>query len=177
MSAALVRPLQLIYSKEIKSEFFMYRQSPIIRWRKYEEQYQLIGNKCINCNSAFYPKKELCLCGNNAFIKLQFSGEGQLLSFTEIKSAPEEYAFAVPYCLGIIQLKEGPKILAQITDCNGTDLKIGTKVQAAFRKYYKVNDAGIIHYGIKFIPLPKNDDNSNDPIRNNDEMSYKETGE
>ena len=57
-----------------------------------------------------------------------------------------------PYCVGIIELKEGAKITAQIVDCKYEDLKIGTEVEAVFRKFYKSGEKGIIHYGTKFIP-------------------------
>lgn len=133
----------------------MYKNSPIIRWRKYNEQYLLVGNKCINCEAIYYPKKYLCNCNNkrtlqNSLEDFQLSGKGAILSYTEIRSAPEEYKDQVPYCLGIIQLEEGPRIIAQITDCIVTDLKIGMFVEAVLRRFYKVNEEGIIHYGIKF---------------------------
>jgi len=130
----------------------MHRQSPIIRWRKYSESYTLTGNKCISCNAVYYPKKELCTCGSAQFQNHQFSGKGKLSSYTEIKSAPEEFSFMIPYCIGIIQLDEGPKIIAQIADATGEELQIGMEVETVFRKNYKVNDHGIIHYTLKCIP-------------------------
>ena len=130
----------------------MYKNSPILRWRKYNEQYLLIGNKCINCEAVYYPKKYLCKCTAKDFTDFQLSNKGILISYTEIRSAPEEYKDQVPYCLGIIQLEDGPKIIAQITDCTVSDLKIGMPVEAVLRRFYKINDEGIIHYGIKFKP-------------------------
>src|SRR3989338_129084 len=128
----------------------MYKNSPILRWRKYNEQYCLVGNKCRQCNAVYYPKKYLCNCSAKDFEDFKLSGKGTLISYTEIRSAPEEYKDQTPYCLGIIQLEEGPRIISQITDCNVNDLKIGIPIEAVFRRFYKINEEGIIHYGIKF---------------------------
>jgi uncharacterized OB-fold protein len=137
----------------------MYKNSPILRWRRYDEQYCLIGNRCSSCSAIYYPKKKLCKCSAKDFEDFQLSGNGTLLSYTEIRSAPEEYKNQVPYCLGIIQLEECPRIIAQITDCTVNELKIGAKVKAVFRRFYKINEEGIIHYGIKFCLLSETETN------------------
>jgi uncharacterized protein len=129
----------------------MFEQSPILRWRKYNEKYLLQGNKCTNCNNLFYPQKYLCSCGSQNFEIFKFSGEGTLLTFTQITVPTQTFSKQPPYFIGIIQLEEGPKITAQITDANFKELKIGVKVKAVFRKIYQVGDSGIINYGIKFI--------------------------
>jgi len=48
-------------------------------------------------------------------------------------------------------LEEGPKIVAQMTDCKSEELKIGLRVEAAFRRIYE--DGDIIRYGVKFRPV------------------------
>lgn len=58
-----------------------------------------------------------------------------------------------PYCIGIVELKEGVKITTQIVDIKFEDLKIGMTVYATFRKLYNCGQEGIINYGIKFRPL------------------------
>jgi len=58
-----------------------------------------------------------------------------------------------PYCIAIIKLKEGPKIISQIADAQLKELKIGMPVQAVFRNYYCTGKKEIINYGLKFIPI------------------------
>jgi len=130
----------------------MFRTSPILRWRKYDERYNLVGVKCEKCGKLYYPKVALCSCGSSKFTNHKFKGEGTLLSYTEVSSGPEAFAEHSPYCLGIVQLEEGPKITAQLADCKLEDLKIGLKVQASFRKFYDSGEKGSIHYGTKFTP-------------------------
>ena len=128
----------------------MHRQSPILRWRRYPERYRLEGNRCTHCSKIYFPKKHLCECGSTSFEEHQLKGKGKILTFTEIKSSPEEFSDMTPYCVGIIELEEGPKITSQIADARVDELKIGDEVSTVFRKFVANGDAGIIHYGLKF---------------------------
>jgi len=76
------------------------------------------------------------------------SGEGEIYSFTVIKTAPEGFELNTPYAIGIVKLKEGPIISAQIIN-NGKEFKIGKKVKPVFRIISK-NENGLINYGLKF---------------------------
>lgn len=131
----------------------MHHQSPILRWRNYPELYRLEGNQCSECEKIYFPKKHLCFCGSMTFHPLTLKGSGKLLSFTQIKAPPEIFSAMAPYCIGIIDLDEGPRITGQLTDCTLHDLHIGMRVTSVFRKMYAVGEEGIIHYGIKFTPL------------------------
>ncbi len=131
----------------------MFEESAIIRWRRYLDRYRLVGNACKACGEVFYPAKELCPCGGREFIPQTFSGKGKLLSFTEVKAAPEVFESKAPYAIGIVKLDEGPKVGAQITDVELKDLKIGMRLEACFRKFYAGDDTGVIHYGTKFRPV------------------------
>ena len=130
----------------------MYRSSPIMKWRLYNDRYQLEGNKCVKCGKMFYPKAFLCSCGSREFHKHVFSGQGKLVSFTEIKTPPEKFSDYAPFCIGLVELTEGPRILAQIADADFKDLSLGLEMQASFRKFYASGESGIIHYGLKFAP-------------------------
>ena len=80
----------------------------------------------------------------------KFKGTGTIVSFTVIHESYGTFKMDVPYIMGIIQLDEGPRLTAQIIDCKATDIQIGMKVEATFRKLSEDGKAGIIHYGYKF---------------------------
>lgn len=82
----------------------------------------------------------------------KLSGEGEVLTYTIIYDASEKFEGQAPYPLAIIQLKEGPKITAQIVDCDINDVKIGMKVKSTFRKIQDDGYVGAIYYGYKFKP-------------------------
>jgi uncharacterized protein len=130
----------------------MFRESPILRWRNYNDRYKLRGYKCTKCDATYFEKKGVCICGNLDYAEMDFSGSGKIISFTQVHSGPEAFASMAPYCVAIIELKEGAKITGQVIDCKYEDLKIGQEVEAVFRKFYKSGEKGIIHYGTKFIP-------------------------
>jgi uncharacterized OB-fold protein len=113
----------------------------------------LEGAKCKDCGKVHYPIKALCFCGSRDFESLKLSGQGKILTFTEIGAGGEAFAEMAPFCIGIVELKEGPKITAQITDAELKDLSINQKVQATFRKFYASGEKGAIHYGLKFKPV------------------------
>jgi uncharacterized OB-fold protein len=84
---------------------------------------------------------------------IQLSGKGNVVTYTIIYEAPERFEGQVPYLMGIIQLEEGPRITAQIVDCEIDKIKIGMKVEKTFRKIQQDGYIGAIYYGYKFKPI------------------------
>ncbi len=85
--------------------------------------------------------------------KVSLSGKGEVVTYTVIHSASEEFDKQTPYIMAIIKLDEGPSLTAQIVDCSISDVKIGTRVKSVFRKIQEDGEAGLIHYGYKFKPV------------------------
>ena len=130
----------------------MHRSSPVAAWRDQKITYLLHGVQCDGCKTTFYPRKYRCHCGLTSFRPFQFSGDGVLVSFTQITIPTAEFAACAPYCIGIVRLKEGPHILTQLTDVQLEDLYVGMVLTSTFRKYYTAGEAGLIFYGIKCMP-------------------------
>jgi uncharacterized OB-fold protein len=57
------------------------------------------------------------------------------------------------YCIGLVQLDEGPCVTVALADVALCDLKVGMRVQSTFRKFYSYGANGIIEYGLKFVPI------------------------
>ena len=55
--------------------------------------------------------------------------------------------------MGLIELDDGTRIIAQVTDTDVNDIKDGIRLEAVFRRYREQGKDGIIEYGIKFRPL------------------------
>jgi uncharacterized OB-fold protein len=119
-------------------------------WRNHKRSYALCGQICTSCNKKFYPKKHLCSCGSRDFQDFNFSGHGKILSFTKVNNPPKKFKTFSPYLIGLIELREGVKIIAQITDTQLSDLKIGMPVKTVFRKLCDGGQKGVIAYGVKF---------------------------
>jgi uncharacterized OB-fold protein len=55
--------------------------------------------------------------------------------------------------VAIIQLAEGPRITAQLTDCDVGDVTMGMEVQMVTRLLEDMGADGLLVYGYKFRPL------------------------
>jgi uncharacterized OB-fold protein len=98
----------------------------------------LIGSKCTQCGSYSIPQRSICpKCHSENTELIHFSGYGRLVAFTVISVPPVKMAEAGynnknPYCSGIVELEEGPRISAQILDVdlfNPENIKIGMKLE------------------------------------------------
>ncbi len=123
-------------------------------WRERKYKYRLIGGICRKCNAKFYPYRSICPhCGNEDVEEVKLPRKGKLLSYTIIYSPPSEFKLKQPYIVGIIELDDGTRVTAQLTDIEVDKVKDGMRVEAVFRKYREQGKDGIIEYGIKFRPL------------------------
>lgn len=85
----------------------------------------------------FYPR---LLCPNCLQSKLQWketSGKGKVYSYTIINysSLPEKRE-QVPYIYAIVELQEGIRLAANITDCSPADVYTGMPLKLAVKKYH-----------------------------------------
>ncbi len=123
-------------------------------WREIPQRYNLIANQCGVCKKVYFPPRESCpYCRRKSMDKMKtikLSGKGEVVTYTIIYDAPEQFEGQSPYPIAIIKLDEGPKITAQIVDCDNKDVKIGMKVQSTFRKIQEDGSVGAIYYGYKF---------------------------
>ncbi|MFO7618304.1 MAG: OB-fold domain-containing protein [Thermoplasmata archaeon] len=75
--------------------------------------------------------------------------QGDALEYSAVAGG-SPFQMQIPYTMAIIELDEGTRFTSQIVDrCNG-DVKIGSWVEAVFRKLGEEGKSGIIHYGYKF---------------------------
>jgi uncharacterized OB-fold protein len=126
--------------------------------RTIPQRYALIGARCKSCGAINLPQGANCLkCGTSLEPEpVKLSGKGKIYSFTIISrgGSPPEFStqqtFAGSYAVAVVELDEGPKIVAQMTDCRPEQLKIGLPVDSTFRRIYE--DEGMIRYGVKFRP-------------------------
>jgi len=87
---------------------------------------------------------------------VKLSGHGEVLTYTIIArgAAPPEFTrqqrIAGPFAVIIVKLDEGPRIVAQMADCDPSKVKIGMRVESVIRKIYE--HEGVIRYGFKFRP-------------------------
>ena len=125
-------------------------------WRETPQRYNLGGSRCSSCGSAFFPPRAVCpTCPEHRrslgkMEPLQLSGEGEVYSFTVVHDPAEGFEMQVPYVLALVKTPEGPILTGQVVDVLPTEVHVGLRVQATFRKLREEGKSGVIHYGYKF---------------------------
>jgi uncharacterized protein len=122
-------------------------------WRLQKQRYGLVGEVCEHCNSKIFPPRDVCPnCAEEAKTPYQFSGKGEIYSFTTLYDAPHGYEEQAPYTVAIVKLEEGPMLTAQITDVDNGKVEIGQKVEMVTRRLREDGDRGMLVYAYKFRP-------------------------
>ena len=102
------------------------------------EEGDLIGSRCQDCGSFTVPQRQICpKCHSENSEIIAFSGSGELVAYTVIfvppvKMADAGYSAKNPYCVGIVELEEGPRVSAQILDVDlehPDKIEIGTSLE------------------------------------------------
>jgi uncharacterized OB-fold protein len=117
------------------------------------EKPHLIGCRCKNCGTHFYPRRRICLnCQRQEMDEVFLSTEGKIHTYTIFRQAPPSGIMEPPYAVGQIELPEGVIVTSIITDCDFESLDIGMDVAMVLEEVSKDEEGnGIIAY--KFRPL------------------------
>ncbi len=124
-------------------------------WRLKQQRYALVGEVCPHCEARIFPPRDVCPnCGGEAKTQFNFSGRGQVYSYTVMHDAPAGYELTTPYTVALVKLEEGPVITAQLTDLGDQPVEIGMPVEMVTRRIRSDGDErGMLVYGYKFRPL------------------------
>jgi uncharacterized OB-fold protein len=91
-------------------------------------------------------------CEAPAQAPFEFSGRGEVYSYSTVYQAPQGFGEFAPYTVALVQLEEGPMVAAQLTDVDASALEIGMPVEMVTRKVQGGGEDGPIVYGYKFRP-------------------------
>ena len=79
--------------------------------------------ECLNCGNIYFPPRPFCpACGSKKISIIKASGKATLHSYV-ISHLPAP-GFAPPYAIAIAKLKEGPKMMCNILECEQTPEKL-----------------------------------------------------
>ncbi len=122
-------------------------------WRVKQQRYALVGEVCPSCEAKIFPPRDVCPeCGDEAKTHYQFSGRGEVYSYTTLYDAPQGHEAQLPYTLALVKLEEGPLVTAQLTDLEKEDVEVGMPVEMVTRKLREDGERGMLVYGYKFRP-------------------------
>ena len=124
-------------------------------WRLKQQRYALVGEVCPHCDAKIFPPRDVCpKCGGEAKNAYNFSGKGEVYSFTRMADGPAGFEEQAPYTVALVKLAEGPVVTAQLTDLGDARVEIGMPVEMVTRRIRQDGDErGMIVYGYKFRPV------------------------
>lgn len=108
---------------------------------KFLAEKKLMGSRCKGCGAIWLPPRPICLqCHSDELEWVELKGKGKIVAFTVIGVGPmpmvwEGYGRDNPYCAGVVELEEGPRVSAQIMGvdvAHPENIRIGTPVIADF---------------------------------------------
>lgn len=97
-------------------------------------QGKLLLQHCQQCQQyQFYPRLYCMQCGSDKLQWAEASGRGRIYSYTIIhRNKTPEFVQDVPYNVAIIQLDEGPRMMANIVGSDNSQLGVDLPVTVVF---------------------------------------------
>jgi 3-hydroxy-3-methylglutaryl CoA synthase/NAD(P)-dependent dehydrogenase (short-subunit alcohol dehydrogenase family)/putative sterol carrier protein len=127
-----------------------------VLWRKNKMILGLVGGKCKECGTPQFPKMDICVnpdCGAfHSQEEYEFADvPARIKTFTADMLS---VSVNPPAIYGMVQFENGGRLMADFTDCELDDLKVGLPVQMAFKRKGVDPERGFVNYFWKAVPLP-----------------------
>lgn len=110
----------------------------IFAFQEFLKERKLMATRCTACHALWLPPRSICPdCHGHRLEWTPLSGKGTLVSYTVIHFGTmpmihEGYGAKKPYCSGIVETEEGPRISAQILGVDPLEpekIKLGSPVE------------------------------------------------
>jgi 3-hydroxy-3-methylglutaryl CoA synthase/NAD(P)-dependent dehydrogenase (short-subunit alcohol dehydrogenase family)/putative sterol carrier protein len=144
-----------------------------VLWRERKMLLGLVGGKCRECGTPQFPKMDVCVNPECGAFHSQDDYE-----FTDVPAKIKTFtgdllAVSVdpPHKYGMVQFEGGGRFLADFTDCDFEDLRVGLPVQMVFRKRVEDKNRGFVNYFWKAVPIPGAAEDVEEKIRFDDRVA------
>jgi hypothetical protein len=94
---------------------------------------RLLGAFCPACGKGHFPASDICpYCSTEGCTTRALSERGTLCLFTSVVNRPPGYAGEVPFGFGVVELPEGLRVIARLTETDLEKLDFGMPVCLTF---------------------------------------------
>ena len=106
-----------------------------VLWRKRDMIYGLVGGKCRVCGTVQFPRSQVCVNPNCHAMDSQYryAGAGLECSVMSFTADSLTYSPDPPAYYGMITFPEGGRFMADFTDSDKDQVKVGAKMRMTFR--------------------------------------------
>ncbi len=111
------------------------------KFAEFLQKGKLMGTKCKQCGEIFFPPRADCIkCMSDDFEWIEYSGEGTLQSYSKIESAPKGFEDMAPYIIGVVDLKEGGRLLSWIEGIPEKEMTIDMPVKVVPKMFEEIEE-------------------------------------
>src|SRR4051812_21066912 len=95
---------------------------------------RLVIKRCDACARPFFPPRHLCpFCWSDKTSWIESGGVGTVYSYTVMHRPPgPEFAGRGAYVVALVDLAEGPRVMANIVGTGAVDTAVGDRVKVSF---------------------------------------------
>ena len=101
-------------------------------WFEGAQAHRLLIQHCLSCGTLRHPPLPACaVCGSLEWDVVESSGKGTLYSYVVVHY-PQVPSFEYPLPIGLVELEEGTRVVANLGGLERDDIEIGMALQAEF---------------------------------------------
>lgn len=116
--------------------------------------YRMRATRCTQCRATHFPPRTRChLCRSDQVEEARLSGRGRVLSHARVYQPARGFRDAAGSVTALIELPEGLRLIAQLTDVEPDEVQPGLEVEMVVRRLRADQEEGMIVYGYKFRPV------------------------
>jgi uncharacterized OB-fold protein len=114
----------------------------------------LLGSRCAACGSTLFPRADACTyCATEGPAPVELSGPGTLWAWTAVTAPPPGYQGEVPFGVGVVELPEGVRVIARLTESDTAALAAGQPMELRIVTLHRDDDGNdVVTYA--FAPAP-----------------------
>lgn len=116
--------------------------------------YRMRATRCMQCRATHFPPRTRChLCRSGQVEEARLSGRGRVVSYARVYQPARGFRDAAGSVTALIELPEGLRLIAQLTDVEPEEVQPGLEVEMVVRRLRADQEEGMIVYGYKFRPV------------------------
>jgi NAD(P)-dependent dehydrogenase (short-subunit alcohol dehydrogenase family)/uncharacterized OB-fold protein/putative sterol carrier protein len=127
-----------------------------VLWRKNKMILGLVGGKCRQCGTPQYPSMDICVNPECGAVRSQDEYEFADVPATVKTFTGDMLSVSVdpPAIYGMVQFEGGGRMMADFTDCELDDIRVGLPVRMALKRKAVDKERGFVNYFWKAVPVP-----------------------
>lgn len=112
---------------------------------------RLLAARCGACQKTHFPASAVCpYCGADGCAETRVGPAGRLYLYTAVGTAPPGYRGPVPYGFGVVELADGLRVIARLTEARLDRLRPGLAMRLVVEPLFTDDDGtAVLSYAFR----------------------------